>query len=125
MLPMFTTVAEVETFVRLVDGRARAVPLLEHRLAADRVVDLVRIGRACDDSQPVPTNLIYAQYARLNATGALVSRAFFGPDPATLDVAAEVRACRDRMAWWRGRSAAELAAARTRFVARVGTCPTW
>jgi citrate lyase beta subunit len=150
MLPMFTTVAEVETFVRLVDGRARAVPLLEHRLAADRVEDLVRvggldcvhvgltdlalslalgnrfalmasplidriaaavhrqglrlciggIGRACDDSQPVPTDLIYAQYARLNATGALVSRAFFGPDPATLDVAAEVRACRERMAWW-------------------------
>jgi 2-keto-3-deoxy-L-rhamnonate aldolase RhmA len=175
MLPMFTSVEEVETFVALIDGRAKAVPLLEHRLAADQVERIVRvpgldcihvgltdlalslnatnrfalmastlmdriaaavhgaglrlcvggIGRAMDESQPIPTDAIYAQYARLDATGALVSRAFFGADPMAVDIAAEVDRCRQRMAYWRRRGADELDAARARFVDRVGTCPQW
>jgi hypothetical protein len=175
MLPMFTTVEEVETFVALIDGRAKAVPLLEHRLAADNVERIVRvagldclhvgltdlalslrlanrfalmasslmdriaaavhgaglrlcvggIGRAMDESQPVPTDAIYAQYARLNATGALVSRAFFGKDPSAVDLVAEVGRCRQRMAHWRQRSAVELEVARTHFVELVGACPYW
>ncbi len=173
MLPMFTTVEEVETFVALIDGRAKAVPLLEHRLAVDEIERIARvpgldcihvgltdlslslnvanrfglmasammdriaaavhreglrlciggIGRALDDSQPIPTDAIYAQYARLNATGALVSRAFFGADPATIDIGGEVDRCRQRMAHWRRQSAAELDAARSRFVELVGPCP--
>jgi hypothetical protein len=172
MLPMFTTVEEVEKFVAMIDGRAKAVPLLEHRLAVDEIDRIVRvpgldcihvgltdlalslnipnrfalmasalmdrvaaavhrqglrlcvggIGRALDDSQPIPTDAIYSQYARLNAAGALVSRAFFGADPAAIDVGAEVERCRQRMAYWRRQSAAELNAARSRFVALVGTC---
>ncbi len=175
MLPMFTTVAEVETFVALIDGRARAVPLLEHRLAADQVAQIVRvagldcvhvgltdlalslnatnrfalmasplmdriasavhgaglrlcvggIGRAMDDSQPIPTDAIYAQYARLDATGALVSRTFFGPDPLAVDLAGEIARCRQRMAHWRQRSAAELESARAWLVTLVGACPHW
>lgn len=74
------------------------------------------IGRALDDSQPIPTDLIYAQYPRLGATGALVSRAFFGTAPERLDVAAEVAACRARMAHWQACSKDELDAARARFV---------
>jgi 2-keto-3-deoxy-L-rhamnonate aldolase RhmA len=173
MLPMFTTVEEVEKFVAMIDGRAKAVPLLEHRLAVDEIDRIVRvpgldcihvgltdlalslnapnrfalmasplmervaaavnrqglrlciggIGRALDDSQPIPTDAIYAQYARLNATGALVSRAFFGVNPAAIDVGAEVDRCRQRMTHWRQQSAAELVAARSRFVALVGACP--
>jgi citrate lyase beta subunit len=172
MLPMFTTAAEVETFVELVDRRAKVVPLLEHRRAVDQIERIVRvpgldcihvgltdlalsmklsnrfallasplldriaaavhgagvrlcvggIGRAQDDSQPVPTDVIYAQFARLGATGALVSRAFFGADPAAVDVATEVRRCRERMAHWQRQSAAQLDAARADFVRRVGAC---
>ena len=170
MLPMFTTAAEVATFVALVAGRAKVVPLLEHRLAAERVDDIVAvdgldcvhvgltdlalslklrnrfslltsalleriaeavhkrglrlcvggIGRAMDASQPIPTDLIYAQYPRLDATGALVSRAFFGPDPLAVDVAAEVAACRERMAYWRRCDRDQLDAARLEFMRATG-----
>lgn len=172
MLPMFTTADEVETFVALVDRRAKVVPLLEHRRAVDHIDRIVRvpaldcihvgltdlalsiylsnrfallasplleriaaavhearlslcvggIGRVQDDSQPVPTDVIYAQYARLGATGALVSRAFFGADATAVDVAGEVRRCRERMRHWQRQSAVQLDAARVEFVRRVGAC---
>jgi hypothetical protein len=173
MLPMFTTVEEVETFVALIDGRAKAVPLLEHRLAVDKVEQIVcvpaldcihvgltdlaislnianrfalmasplmdriasavhrrglrlcvgGIGRALDNSQRIPTDAIYAQHARLNSTGALISRAFFGTDPTKIDIGSEVDRCRQRMAYWRRQSAAALEATRPRFVDLVGVCP--
>ena len=173
MLPMFTTAAEVEKFVAMIDGRAKAVPLLEHRLAVEEIDRIVSvpgldcihvgltdlalslnipnrfalmasalmdriaaavhrqglrlciggIGRAFDDSLPIPSDAIYAQYARLNATGALVSRAFFGVEHPAIDVGSEVDRCRQRMAHWRQQGAAELDAARSRLVALVGACP--
>lgn len=173
MLPMFTTEREVETFVRLVDGRAKAVPLLEHRLAAeraerivdvagldclhvgltdlaislgvanrfsllasplvDRIADAAHrkglrlcvggIGRALDVTLPIPADLIYAQYAVLGATGALVSRAFVGPDPGSVDLDVEVRRCRERIAHWRGASRAELEDARARFGRHTAASP--
>jgi citrate lyase beta subunit len=173
MLPMFTTVEEVETFVELIAGRAKAVPLLEHRLAIERIERIVRvpgldcmhvgltdlalslnesnrfalmastllvriaavvrdaglrlcvggIGRAMDDSQPIPTDALYAQYARLGATGALVARAFFGADPMAVDVAVEVRRCRERIAYWQQCSPAELEAARLRFLDMLAASP--
>jgi hypothetical protein len=43
MLPMFKTPDEVATFVELVDGRCEKVLLLEHRDAADRVAEIVRV----------------------------------------------------------------------------------
>jgi hypothetical protein len=169
---MFTTAEEVETFVALVGGRAKVVPLLEHRRAVDHLDRIVRvpgldcihvgltdlalslnatnrfallasalmdriaavvhgaglrlcvggIGRAMDESQPVPTDAIYAQYGRLRATGALVSRAFFGADRSGLDITAEVRRCRARMAHWQRQSAARLESARADFVRLVGAC---
>ena len=33
------------------------------------------IGRACDEDLPIPSELVYAQYPRLGATAALISRA--------------------------------------------------
>lgn len=169
MLPMFTAAREVEDFVRLVDGRAKAVPLLEHALAAERVeavvdvagldclhvgltdlaislgvanrfsllaspvVDRVAaaahrrglrlcvggIGRALDAALPIPADLIYAQYAVLGATGALVSRAFVGPDPSAVDLEVEVPRCRERIAHWQVAGAPALAAARARFEREV------
>lgn len=44
MLPMFTTVQEVETFLRLLDGRAHPVLLLETAAAAAIVDDICRVG---------------------------------------------------------------------------------
>jgi citrate lyase beta subunit len=173
MLPMFTTVDEVKTFIDLIAGRAKAVPLLEHRLAVDQVEQIVRlpgldcihvgltdlalslnipnrfslmasglifriagavhgeglrlciggIGRACDATQPVPSDVIYSQYPRLGASGALVSRAFFGQNPDSIDVAAEVRACRQRMAHWYGCDDAALDTARSQFIQAVGEYP--
>ncbi len=43
MLPYFKTAAEVEKFVRLVDGRARTLPLLETREAAENVDEILQV----------------------------------------------------------------------------------
>lgn len=158
MLPMFKTVAEAETFIELVGGRAKAVLLVETAPAAVRLprilelagVDEIHIGlndlhlsigldnhfellasewmddlcgllaesglpyafggigRAADDSLPVSSDLVYAQYPRLGATGALVSR-IFTRNRKPEDLAADVTAARDRLDDWRGRSGEALA----------------
>ena len=175
MLPMFKTVEEVRRFIDLINGRALAVPLLEHRCAADVVEEIVRvpgidclhvgltdlalslgvsnrfgllssdlidriadaahgeglrlciggIGRAMDNNQPVPADLIYAQYPRLGATGALISRAFFGKEPEKIDVSDEVRKCRQRMEYWRRTAPAALEDTRVQFLAKVNACQKW
>ena len=43
MLPYFKTVEEVETFVRLVDGRARTFPLVETREAVEKIDEILQI----------------------------------------------------------------------------------
>jgi 2-keto-3-deoxy-L-rhamnonate aldolase RhmA len=63
------------------------------------------IGRVTDAALPIPPDLIYAQYPRLGATAALISRSFLATD---CDVATEVRRTRERLAWWAGRPRAEL-----------------
>lgn len=145
MLPMFTSTREVETFLRLLDGRGHPVLLLETAAAAKIVGDICRVpgvkeihvgfndlrlsldwpshfhvlvsdllvglsdtineaglsfrmgglARADDDTLPIPSSLIYPQYPRLHATGALISRAFFNVEP--LDMVAEVRKLRERL----------------------------
>jgi hypothetical protein len=166
MLPMFTTPAEVERFVRFVDGRAERVLLLENAAAAARISDIVKaagaadvhvgindltlslgrpnanrfavlctdlmkqvadvvlasglrfgvggIGRAMQAGQAIPSDLIYAQYPRLGATAALIARSFFasGPNEPAVDVAAEVRRARARLAWWAAQPADALERAR-------------
>ena len=92
--------------------------------AADVRFGIAGLGRVSDDSLPIPSDLIYAQYARLGARGALLSRSFFEPDPRTIDLAAELDRSRDRLAWWRGRPSEELEAARDeleRTAARAGS----
>jgi len=150
MLPNFTDLGDVERFLRIVDGRATVVPLVE-RLAALKAVqgfsvlheineihiglndlsidlgfknrlailatDLIAdaalaardaglrlsvggVGRAMDDSLPVPSDLVYAQYPRLNATGALISRSFRPELLDTPGLAAEIARSRERMEFW-------------------------
>lgn len=152
MLPMFTTVREVETFLRLLDGRAHPVLLLETASAAAMVGDICRVpgvkeihigfndlrlslgwpshfhvlvsdllvglsdtinqagiafrmgglGRADDDTLPIPSALVYPQFPRLHATGALLSRVFFNAEP--LDMVAEIRKLRARLNFHAGES---------------------
>ena len=43
MLPYFKTAGEVETFVRLVDGRAKTFPLMETREAAENADEILQV----------------------------------------------------------------------------------
>lgn len=70
------------------------------------------LGRVDDRSLPIPADLIYAQYARLGASAALISRSFLAPDPGQVDLVAEVARTRRRLADWALRPADELEAAR-------------
>lgn len=157
MLPFFHEAGEAEQFIRLVDGRATPVLLLETAAAASSVADICRVGgveeihiglndlylslgwkshfevlvsdllerlsaailesglrlgvgglgRAGDNSLPVPADLVYAQYPRLGASAALISRVFFRPSTDVLDMGREIarlRANLDHMhAWPRSR----------------------
>lgn len=83
------------------------------------------LGRVDDRSLPIPTDLIYAQYARLGATAALVSRSFLAPDPARVDLVAEVARTRRRLADWTLRPAEELEAARVALSQCARAAATW
>lgn len=174
MLPMFKTPEEVSDFVRLVDGRCEKVLLLEHRDAARRVEEIVRVpgltevhvglndltlslnmsnrfavissrlmsrisaavnnaglrfgvgglGRSGDNDMPVPSDLIYAQYPRINAQAALVARAFLGKN-LDVDLTEEVRACRARLTHWAAATPEALEAAHQRFRQKVNACQSW
>ena len=161
MLPMFTTPEEVAEFLRLVDGRARTVLLLETAKAAARIDEILAlggfdelhiglndlylssglrnqfevlcsdvlesvcaklraadmrfalagIGRAGDATLPVPSDLIYPQYPRLGASGALLSRVFFAAT-GDFDLACEVAKARVRLDHFAALPPAVLAGAR-------------
>lgn len=67
------------------------------------------LGRVLDDSLPVPSDLVYAQYPRLGATAAWLARSFYtGIGPHQIPVA--VRQLRHRLAWWYAQSPAALQA---------------
>jgi hypothetical protein len=85
------------------------------------------VGRVVvgDDKLPIPSDLIYAQYPRLGATAALVSRAFFGGDAESVDLTAEVHKSRERLDWWHQRSPAEVEKAHQEFRKRTSACATW
>ncbi len=69
------------------------------------------IGRVNDARLPIPSDLIYAQYPRLGATRALVSRVFYSPDFHNLDLTAEVHAARAALNRWHTASQADQQAA--------------
>jgi hypothetical protein len=68
--------------------------------AAGKRFGIGGIGRVDDDRFPVPSDLVYAQYPRLDATAALISRAFLTPDPDRVDLVLEVARARERLAEW-------------------------
>lgn len=58
------------------------------------------IGRVGDERLPMPPDLIYAQYPRLKADRALVSRVFLTPDHTRLNLKYEVESFRHRIDEW-------------------------
>jgi hypothetical protein len=61
------------------------------------------VARFRDRTLPVESDLVYAQYARLNATSAWLSRSFFvGLE--LREMAAEVEIVRRRLSYWAGQS---------------------
>jgi len=70
------------------------------------------IARVDDDDLPVPSDLVYAQYARTGATAALISRSFLGPDAVAASLGREISRARRRLAAWYRRSPHELDLAR-------------
>lgn len=76
------------------------------------------IGRALDASLPIPSELVYAQYPRLGATGALVSRVFFTDLPQE-QFAPEVTRARERLTYWSQQPTSRLREAREELDALV------
>jgi len=58
------------------------------------------IGRVDDSRLPIPGDLIYAQYPRLGATRALVSRVFYSPDFRAMNLTHEINAARSALDQW-------------------------
>ncbi len=81
------------------------------------------IGRAGDISLPIPSDLVYAEYARTGATSALLARSFYahGLD----DIAAEVIRARTRLEYWRTCPSDILAAAHAELGQRAHQITSW
>jgi len=74
------------------------------------------IGRALDTSLPIPADLVYAQYPRLGANAALLSRVFTtGLPPEQLPPA--ITACMQRMSYWFAQPPERLEQARQELLA--------
>ena len=81
------------------------------------------IARAGDASLPVPSDLVYAQYARTGARSALISRSFF--DGERSDLTAEIARARDAIASWCRRSTADLATAHAELCRCAARAEVW
>ncbi|MGK2913903.1 MAG: hypothetical protein ACSLE5_05500 [Porticoccaceae bacterium] len=76
----------------------------------DRMSEIVReaglpfhvggVARIGDTALPIPSDLLNAQYPRLQSTGALVSRSFTAPVPSADALVCEIRRFRDSMNRW-------------------------
>ena len=93
--------------------------------AAGVVFGIAGVGRVDDDSLPIPSDLVYAQYARLGARSALLARSFFGPFPEAIDLAAELDRSRRRLADWFARPREELEATREELRRAAAEAESW
>jgi len=78
------------------------------------------LGRALDETLPVPSDIVYAQHARLGASGALLARSFFTPEMMEHDFAQEMTALRTRLEYWRDQPPITLEQARRRLMNYIG-----
>jgi hypothetical protein len=77
------------------------------------------VGRTADQGLPISPDSIYAQYARLGGTRALVSRVFTAPDPDQVDFKREIKLVRERLDHWGKQDSAKLDNAREDLRQRV------
>ena len=77
------------------------------------------IGRVNDSRLPIPGDLIYAQYPRLGATRALISRVFYSPDFRALNLTEEINAARKALDRWYLSDTKEQTAALTSLRTKV------
>jgi hypothetical protein len=78
------------------------------------------LARVNDTSLPIAPDLIIAQYPRLGASSAWLSRSFFrGIGPS--QVAPEVQALRERLRYWAGQPHSTLSREHARLAAAVGS----
>jgi hypothetical protein len=80
------------------------------------------LGAPRDTSLPIPSDLIYAQHARLGSTAALIARRF-ARDGETLTEL--IHALRRRLAEWAGSPSAEIAAAHRELVRATASAAVW
>ena len=98
----------------LLDAAAKEVLVRGHRLSIGGV------ARADQSDLPIQSELVYAQYPRLGATGAWLSRSFVRPGPDGVDrLAEDIERLRARLDDWGGRPAEALEEARARLTERA------
>ncbi len=81
------------------------------------------IGRVGDDTLPVSSDLIFAEYARTGASAALISRSFIGGSD--YDLTREVARVHTRLAAWRRRGAQAVASAHAELVRCASELREW
>lgn len=69
-------------------------------LNADKRLSCGHVGRAMDESLPIPSDLVYAQYVRLGARGTLISKAFLFTGMTETEFNVEIHKLRRRMNFW-------------------------
>ena len=169
MLPYFRSPEEAETFVRLLDGRARAIVLIETAAALVRAREILAVdgldeamlglndlrlelgveshfevlasplaamvaaeaaraglafsaGGVTRPDHPglaAPSDLVLAQYPRLGATGAWLSRSFLAQTSGPGALAEDVAAIRARLNAWGEAAPEALEDARRRLMGAV------
>ena len=77
------------------------------------------VGRATDRSLPVPSALVYPQYARLGARGAIIARSFLGRQGERVNLREAVMEARAALAEWEMAPPDVLDAARDRLRAHL------
>jgi citrate lyase beta subunit len=77
------------------------------------------VGRVDDESLPVPADLVHAQYPRLGATGAWISRSFIRTMPPHGALKEDVRDLRDRLTRWAAQTPEALERAREELALRA------
>lgn len=70
------------------------------------------VGRAGDTAMPIPTDLVYAQYPRLGATGAWIARSFADSELSPDEFQAVILALRKRLNHWAAAPIEDLERAR-------------
>lgn len=93
--------------------------------AAGRRLGIGGLARVGDDRLPIPPDLIYAQYPRLGATSALLSRAFLASSHGPVELASEICLARSRLRHWGAASTDQLDHAKRELAEALAQATRW